>query len=101
MLVAGSLEELQKMLSDLNLESKKVDVEINLSKTKILSNANETKQIKLGEIHLDNVKSIIYLGQQNSFQNQTENEIKRRIALAWNKFWKLSFILKQKIPKQI
>jgi len=46
------------------------------------------------------VDSIIYLGQLISFDNQSEKEINRRIALAWKKFWKLSFILKQNYPIQ-
>ena len=99
-LVAGSPEDLQKMLDDLYVESKRAGLEINLSKTKVLSNSNENTQIKIGGTILEKVDSIIYLGQLISFENQSEKEINRRIAIAWGKFWKLSFILKQKYPIQ-
>ena len=80
-LVAGSTEQLQKILNNLNSESKRAGMEINLSKTKILCNEILLKPIKIGETHLGNTDKIIYLGQLISFQNQTENEVKRRIDI--------------------
>ena len=96
-LVAESAENLQSMIDDLVMESKKAGLEVNLSKTKILSNEKNPKLIKIGETLLENTEKIIYLGQLISFQDQTEIEIKRRIAIAWKRFWKLSHILKQKL----
>jgi len=46
-------------------------MEINLSKTKILSNETNKKVIKIDETPLENTAKIIYLGQLISFQNQT------------------------------
>jgi hypothetical protein len=37
-----------------------------------------------------------YLGQKLSFQRSSEKEIKRRIGLAWKRFWSLKFILTDK-----
>jgi len=97
-LVAESAEQLQILLDELNTESKKAGMEINLSKTKILSNETNKKEIKIDETPLETTDKIIYLGQLISFQNQTENEVSRRIAIAWKKFWSLSYILKQNYP---
>ena len=80
-LVAESAEHLQIMLDDLYSESKKAGMEINLSKTKIFSNENNQKPIKIGETCLERTDKIIYLGQLISLQNQTENEVKRRIEV--------------------
>ena len=52
-LVAESAEQLQIMLDDLNTESKKAGMEINLSKTKILSNETNKKEIKIDKTPLE------------------------------------------------
>jgi hypothetical protein len=42
------------------------------------------------------VEQYIYLGQLISFEDQTENDINRRIALSWKKYWCLSEVMKNK-----
>ena len=94
MLVAGSAKELQVMKNDLYLESKKAGMEINISKIKILNNKTDQKPIKIGEIRSEITDNIIYLSQTISFHDQTEKQVKGRIAIAWKKLWSLSHILK-------
>lgn len=60
-LVVESAEELQIMLNDLYLESKKGGIELNLSITKILGNKINQKPIKIGETHLKNTNKMIYI----------------------------------------
>ncbi len=95
--VAGSAEDLQVML-ELNCESHKAGMVINLTKTKILNNSGQPNQVKIGGETIKTVDNIIYLGQLITFQYQTEKEANRRIALAWSKLWCLGIILKNNFP---
>lgn len=81
------------MLKDINNESKKVGLYLNASKTKILTNG-EPCYIKIDDTNIETVKEYIYLGQLVSFDNSTQNEIQRRIALGWRKYWSLKELMK-------
>ncbi len=96
--VAGSADDLQVMLEELSCESYKAGMVINLTKTKILNNSGQPNKIKIGGETIETVDNIIYLGQLITFQNHTDKEVNRRIALAWSKLWSLGFILKNNFP---
>ncbi|NNK28772.1 MAG: reverse transcriptase family protein, partial [Flavobacteriaceae bacterium] len=88
------------MINDLQQESEKVELKINTSKTKRMSNNKvppSKVEIKGTEIEL--VSSYVYLGHKISFTdiNQAE-EINRRIQLAWAAFGKYSDIFRSNLP---
>ncbi|CAK1587710.1 unnamed protein product [Parnassius mnemosyne] len=85
---------LQYMLETLNISSRQVGLEMNLSKTNPMTN-NIKKCIRLENRALDYVDEYIYLGKQISFKtNSNEVEIQRRIKIAWNKYWSLKEVFK-------
>lgn len=47
-LIAGNLADIQKILDDVYIESKKVGLDINLAKKKILTNTDDQILIKIG-----------------------------------------------------
>jgi hypothetical protein len=57
-----------------------------------------TTPIFLNGQQLEYVKDYTYLGQNLSFQRSSEKEIKRRIGLAWKRFWSEIHINRQ-IPE--
>ena len=92
--------ELQTMLKELNRESKKVGLEMNLSKTQVMFNEliNDDPEIKIDQTPLKNVTSYTYLGQLITTLPNKEQEIKRRISLGWKAFGRASSIFKSKMP---
>ncbi|GBP17304.1 Putative uncharacterized transposon-derived protein F52C9.6 [Eumeta japonica] len=82
------------MINTLNEESRKVGLEINLTKTNIMTNHTE-RPIYLENSSLTYVNAYIYLGKQISFNQQNnELEVERRVNVTWKKFWSLKEILK-------
>lgn len=69
------------MLEELSWGRKEVVMEINLTKIKLLSISGHTRLIIVENETIETVNEIIYLGQIYSYQNQTEKEIDRRVAL--------------------
>lgn len=92
---AETPDDLESMVNELATESRKVGLSMNITKTKILTNSYY-KDISIGNEKIEYVKEYIYLGQLVSFENNIESEIKRRITLAWKKFWTLKEIMKNK-----
>ena len=101
-LFASDLEGIQKMLIDLNIESKKVGLSMNFQKTKVMCNkfvSHPEHAVELENKRIENVNSYTYLGQEISMESSKEQEIKRRISLTWQAFGKASSIFKnRKIP---
>ncbi|KAG1650819.1 Growth arrest-specific protein 2 [Nymphon striatum] len=70
------------MVEELRTASNKVDLEINLSKTKVVFNRNlEIQPIMTGNVALDQVDRYAYLGQLISIHRDWEPEVRRRVAL--------------------
>lgn len=93
-LLSESPSQLQVMVNTLHEESRKAGLEINLTKTNIMTNHKEIP-IYLEKSPLTYVKAYIYLGKQVSFNQQNnELEIDRRVNMTWKKFWSLKEILK-------
>ncbi|CAH2096381.1 unnamed protein product [Euphydryas editha] len=100
-LFSESSAELEQMIQSLQLEGEKVGLEMNLEKTKLMTNSTKTP-IKIGNVCLDYVDSYIYLGKQVSFHlNNNFEEILRRINISWQKFWAHREILKGELPLSI
>ncbi len=93
--LATSQQKLPKMLDELNKESRKVGLHLNLSKTKVMTNHKEIP-IKIEGKQIDYVQEYIYLVKLISFNKRLNQEIDRRITVTWQKFWNLSVILLDK-----
>ena len=92
-------DQLQKMLSDINKESKKVGLKMNKAKTKILLNSKASVEpITIDNEQLEKVNEYIYLGQLITPGNGNEPEIRRRMKIGWKAFAKYKDILNSKIP---
>ncbi|XP_045455664.1 uncharacterized protein LOC123665395 [Melitaea cinxia] len=93
-ILSETANELQDMLRSLAQASSKVGLEMNATKTKIMTNSIE-RPINVREKSIEYVHSYIYLGKQISFlKTRNEDEIERRANIAWKKFWSLKEILK-------
>lgn len=86
-------EILEKMIQDLNTESKKIGLKMNPRKTKLMTNSTKTN-ISVNHETLEFVEEYTYLGQLISPNDQTEKEINTRIANGWKKYWSLKEIMK-------
>ena len=102
LLMANDLDKAQVMLQQLNEEACKVGLKINLTKTKIMTDLDDDKDIKIGDAAIEKVESYIYLGHKLKLglDNQTA-EIRRRTGLAWAAFGKLRLIFKSKMNNSL
>lgn len=98
-LFASSSDEMKEMIKKLAEGCKKVGLEINEQKTKIMTNANQN-EIWLEGQQIEYVEDYIYLGQLLSFRRKQEKEIDRRITNGWKQFWNLKNILDSNINVQ-
>ncbi|CAG9094113.1 unnamed protein product [Plutella xylostella] len=90
-------ENIVEMLTAMEIESQKVGLYMNKSKTKIMTNGEE-KNTTIGSGNIEYVKEYIYLGQLISFDNAISKEIDRRITLGWKKYWLHKDIFKSNLP---
>lgn len=93
-LISESKHEIQEMTQELSDEGEKKGLSMNINKTKAMSKENEDLEININGKKIENVKEMIYLGQNITMENKTSVEIERRISIAWKKFWSLKFIFK-------
>ena len=101
-LMALDLDQAQVMLQQLNEESSKVGLKMNLSKTKVMTNIDDDREIKIGDTVIERVDTYVYLGHKLKLgrDNQTA-EVKRRIGLGWAAFGRLSMIFKSKMNNSL
>ncbi|KAG1662032.1 Kinesin-like protein unc-104 [Nymphon striatum] len=98
-LFSESPQELQLMVEELRTTSNKVDLEINLSKTKVMFNRNvEVQPIMTGNVALDQVDRYTYLRQLISIHRDWEPEVRRRVALGWQAIGRLNNVWRSKLP---
>lgn len=94
-------KQLEKMINELDTISRQIGLELNTTKTKVMTNNIHTP-IKVNNIILEYVASYIYLGKEISFKkSRNTDEIDRRIALSWNKFWSNKELLKSRLPLKL
>ncbi|KAI8434265.1 hypothetical protein MSG28_012359 [Choristoneura fumiferana] len=100
-LLSENSGELEYMIDTLQKASRQKGLEMNFSKTKVMTNSTRN-QISIDNVPLDYVDSYIYLGKQISFQKQSNDvEIERRIKGTWKKYWSLKEIFKSQMPMKI
>ena len=83
------------MLNELNRESNKLGMKINM-KTKVMCNkyANIIP-IHVGTQEVENINDYVYLGQLVTMKNDKSDEIKRRIAACWGALGQYREMLKK------
>lgn len=100
-LFSENAKDMESMIKSLQEASSSVGLEINLSKTKLITNSLNYP-ININSEPLEYVDYFIYLGKQISFANRSnELEVERRITGAWRKFWGLKEVLKGSMPIKI
>jgi hypothetical protein len=97
-LITTCAPELQIMLDEVNEASRKIGLEMNLQKTKVLS--SETINIVVNGERIEQVQEYVYLGHKIKLGRENlEAEVSRRISLSWAAFGKLKDTLcSKKIP---
>lgn len=100
-LISESSSQLQNMVETLNQASGKVGLEMNITKTKTMTNSSK-RPITINNKPLEYVEDYVYLGKTLSFERKNKNiEIEKRIKLTWNKYWGLKEIFKSDLPQDI
>jgi hypothetical protein len=101
-LMAESEKELQELIDQLEENSKKCGLDINIQKTNtmVISKTGEKPMIniKIKGVLLKQVHNFLYLGHMIIDDGRCEQEIKRRIGMAKNTFNEMKYML---ISKQI
>ena len=98
-LISNNGEEAQEMLNELNRESNKLGMKINMKKTKVMYNDyTNIIPVHVGTQEVEKVNDYVYLGQLVTMKNDKSDEIKRRIAAGWGAFGQYRDILKSKMP---
>ncbi|KAK9507146.1 hypothetical protein O3M35_007061 [Rhynocoris fuscipes] len=83
-LIGKSMSEIECMLNELTEEAKKLGLNINPGKTKLLKiNNYESIKIKVKNEEIEEVEEFVYLGQLVAKEDPMGREIKRRIRLSW------------------
>ena len=96
-LFSDSRQEIEEMVCELEEKSKLRGMSMNIDKTAVMSSNKEDIQITIDEKKIERVEEIVYLGQNISMRNRTAEEVERRIALTWAKFWSLKNVFKGRI----
>lgn len=87
--------KLEYMIQTLISRSREVGLEINLTKTKMMTNSTPIDITNNGQ-KFEYVEEYVYLGQIISPNDQMSKEIDKRIATGWKKFWALKEVMKSK-----
>lgn len=96
-ILSHSAEELQIMLQELDKESSKAGLIMNLEKTKVMTNGPQKLPIYINNTKIEYVNEYLYLGQLISPIDLTTKEIERRIGHAWRTYWSLKDIMKSTV----
>lgn len=98
-LVADGFGKAKDMLMELESASRKVGLNINISKTKLMTNLVISEDLRVNNLNIEQVYSYKYLGHELRLGRDNQTcEMGRRIGLAWAAFGRLNYILKSDIP---
>src|SRR6218665_2420642 len=79
-LKANTVEELQTLMRRLNEAGRKIGLQINTSKTKVMTTTGATCQIRINEETLEQVDTFMYLGSAITRDSDCATEIRMRLA---------------------
>lgn len=100
-LLSESNLQLQYMLYTLHSASRQVGLEMNITKTKVMTNFKKS-QVKINNNPLDYVDQYVYLGKQIGFnRDSNESEVERRVKQTWVKYWNNKEIFKSDMPTKL
>ena len=101
-LVTKRRKIMKDMLSEIIEEGKKIGLEINEDKTKIMRIGKklETREIKIGQYNFEEVDKFKYLGVTISSQGDRRTEIKEKIVAANRAFHANKKLLKSKVLRK-
>ena len=85
--MAESEEELKSLLIKMKVESEKVDLKLNIQKTKIMASGPTTSWEIDGET-VETVADFIFLGSKITTDGDCSHEIKRPVLL--RRYWRFS-----------
>ena len=91
--MAESEEELKSLLMKVKEESEKVDLKLNIQKTKIMTSGSIMSWQIVGEI-MERVTDFIFLGSKITVDGDCRHEIKQRLILGRKAMTNLDSILK-------
>jgi len=94
-LMAESEEELKSLLMKVKVESEKVDLKLNIQKTKIMA-SNPIISWKISGEIVETVSDFIFLGSKITADGDCSHEIKRRMLLGRKVMTNLDNILKSR-----
>lgn len=99
-LIAETPQQLQRMVTRLDKESRKYGMKINIDKTKIMmiekEKSNRQIRIKIGDKFLEQVEKFKYLGTIISSDGRDAEETRTRIGMARSAFNNLERVLRDK-----
>ncbi|XGW22067.1 hypothetical protein V3C99_004770 [Haemonchus contortus] len=86
-LISSSTAEMEKMVNELNAVSRRIGLEMNMSKTQLMVNQwCDTGTVSLDGKALQRVESYVYLGRELNMMNNITPELNRRRRAAWAAF---------------
>ena len=89
-------QELQQMLQELSDESRRLDLKMNIAKTKVM--VVDNTPIKVNNVPIENVEGYVYLGQRYSLKEKNQDkEIQRIIMVGWAAYAKHRDIFKSNL----
>lgn len=90
--------DIVEMIEKVATECEKTGLKMNVSKTKVMSELEDSQEITLSDgTQVEAVKEYSYLGSLISFRNKTDKETSIWVAKSWTAFWALKQIVKGKI----
>ena len=93
--MAESEEELKSLLMKVKEESEKVDLKLNIQKTKIMASSPITSW-QIDEETMETVTDFIFLGSKITADGDCSHEIKRHLLLGRKAMTKLDSVLKSR-----
>lgn len=101
-LLSETSSQLQSLIDSLNTASKQVGLEMNLTKTMIMTNSSKYRNISIDNETLQYTDTYTYLGKLIGFDRKlNELEVERRTKNTWNKYWSLGEIFKSNLSINI
>ncbi|KAI5735070.1 hypothetical protein M8J77_013749 [Diaphorina citri] len=103
-LLSSNLDGLKELLKKLSNASTKYNMKINVKKSKFMKVSKQGRR-RLANINVngqifEEVPTYKYLGSEITNDSRCDTEIKKRIALAKNAFWKHKEIMRRNISKR-
>lgn len=97
-LFSESAKQIESMVNELSSASQRIGLELNTSKTKIMTNS-DCATIIVNNSPLQYVEDYVYLGKLVSFKkSRHSDDLHKRITASWGKFWSYKEILKSTLP---